>query len=1006
MLMLPSKLPANEKCVNTGKSGKALHHSSRRLRVLLIFAFSFVFVGAVSGQTVLQVPQAFPSIQSAVDAASAGDTVVVSPGHYLENIDFHGKAIILKSTAHNPDEAALTVIEGKLPGPVVTFHTGEPSAAVLDGFTITGGFPASATQGLGGGVYIAGASPTIRHNAITRNIGCAVMVLNGSSATLDSNDIHDTLSMIAGTKANIGACRDSSFGGTGPGTALFISGGQDVRVVGNFIHDNSKLPIENSTSLSPGAGLFLINTTGLRLERNIFARNSADASADLAMQDTPLSGTLQLINNLFYDDASYGASTRVGVLLQGSQQGSTFRVLATNNTFYGGTTELQLRFGPSVLRNNIFYATDAISSNPQPIGSGLFCASQGYLLDVSYSDIFNEGALADGGCPRGVSFLTINPPFRDATTRNLRLLSSSPLVDAGDIHAEGLPATDLDGKNRTVCGKVDIGAYQTHPNPPMVLTVAPNSVAGGSPVVFTATLTGNCNVPTGTVTFLDNGTAVGTGTLNGAAVAVLSTSFLTVGQHTITATYPGDFNFEDGTSNTVTLTVTGLPSATALSVQPNPAKAFQPITLTATVTDPYVAVTGNVTFTAGATVLGTAPLVNGVAAITSSQLGAGSYAVTATFNATTQFATSSATVQLVVEGAATTTTLRSALNPARFGQRVLFQALVAINRGGSVAQGTVTFRDGATVLGTMVLDSYSEASIATDTLSIGTHTITATFNGSKDADPSTSIPLIEVILPVTVTLQLTATPNPAHAGETVNLRLAASANDGHVVNGSADFAEGTNRLGTATFSNGVAVLAVNTLAVGTHTVVATYADPANGIGLALATVQVEVTPFDFAISSSGTKLDIPYSGYAETTVTLTPLGAYDRPVHLSCVNLPQNAQCGFEREWTEPLSKGPQTVKMIVNANLLLRYGPRGSVARLELWKMGAGVLAAGLVCFGLRRRRLAALCAIAFSVLLTTQGCGGKEPASTPVGDYTITATAQDATGQAHAVTLQMHVH
>ena len=958
------------------------------MKALWLGVLVFFLSVCAAAQRTIHVPGDAATIQAGIDAASDGDTVSVSPGTYVENITFRGKNITVTSGAGSYEDAAGTVLTGRTDGPVVRFDTFEKNTAVLNGFTISGGISRTLANAPGGGVYVSNASPTISNNNIVRNYGCGILALSGASPIIIGNHIADGL-LPAPNQADFG-CQSPQRIGLGYGGIGMVGVG-DVRIESNLI-ENSVTGIVNDGARS----LFLRNN----VIRNIHRVSGAELPRSLFISlSSPLPEQITLIQNLIYKTVDGNLDYSVDI----ANGSATTNIVEIGNTFYGPQA-LVGDLKPSTFENNIIvgFGTSpfAVSNSP-----GITCITRSSDLTFKNNLIFNTGPLLDGHCPvAGNGNLQVAPAFRDAASGDFREQDSSPTRDAGDIAAPQLPAADLGGKNRTVCGKVDIGAYQLHPHPPISLTVAPNPVAGGSPVVFTATLTGNCNVPTGVVTFLDNGTAIGTGTLSGAAIATLSTSFLTVGQHNITVTYPGDFNFEDSTSNAVSLTVTGLPSATALSVQPNPAKAFQLITFTASVTDPFVQVTGTVTFTAGTTVLGTAPVVNGVAALSTSQLGAGTYPVAAAFNATTQFAGSSATVQLVVNGSPTTTTLQSSLNPSLFGQTVTFTATTVLSGLAAVSEGTVAFRDGAAVLGTVPL-SGGRASLPVSTLAVGSHGIVAQYSGSKDADPSASAALTQVVSPVAVALQLTAAPNPAHFGDVVNLRLSAIANDGRLVNGTANFFEGTTGLGTAAISNGAAALPVSNLSIGTHTITATYADPANGIGFALTTVKVEVTSFDFALSSSGTKLDIPYSGYAEVTLTLTPLGSYDRPVHLSCTNLPQNSLCSFARETTEPLSKGPQTVKLIVNANVLPEYGPRGTSARLELWNTGGGLLAAGLFCFGLRRRKAIMLCAVTLFCFAAVQGCSGKLPASTPVGDYVVNVVAQDATGQTHSVALQMHV-
>ena len=98
----------------------------------------------IQAQTIY-VPAGFSTIQSAIDHAANEDTIVVSPGTYNENINFHGKAIIVRSTdPNNPDVVAATIIDGSNPadpnaGSVVTFNSGEGNNSELSGFTITDG---------------------------------------------------------------------------------------------------------------------------------------------------------------------------------------------------------------------------------------------------------------------------------------------------------------------------------------------------------------------------------------------------------------------------------------------------------------------------------------------------------------------------------------------------------------------------------------------------------------------------------------------------------------------------------------------------------------------------------------------------------------------------------------------------------------------------------------------------------------------------------------------------
>lgn len=99
------------------------------------------------------------SIQAAIDhpETNPGDTIVVAPGVYYETIDFHGRALTVRS--QDPTDTtvvAKTVIDGNGDGTVITFQQGEDRDSVLSGFTIRGGFGTS-----GGGMYIDSSRPTV-----------------------------------------------------------------------------------------------------------------------------------------------------------------------------------------------------------------------------------------------------------------------------------------------------------------------------------------------------------------------------------------------------------------------------------------------------------------------------------------------------------------------------------------------------------------------------------------------------------------------------------------------------------------------------------------------------------------------------------------------------------------------------------------------------------------------------------------------------------------------------
>ncbi len=115
------------------------------------------------------VPYQYPTIQEAIDAAINGDTIIVAPGTYYENINFNGKNIVLTSIdPSDPVIVAATIIDGGGSGSVVTFSGTEISACQLTGFTITNGIFDSG-GGIVGGTWDNETHATISNCVITGN---------------------------------------------------------------------------------------------------------------------------------------------------------------------------------------------------------------------------------------------------------------------------------------------------------------------------------------------------------------------------------------------------------------------------------------------------------------------------------------------------------------------------------------------------------------------------------------------------------------------------------------------------------------------------------------------------------------------------------------------------------------------------------------------------------------------------------------------------------------------
>jgi hypothetical protein len=239
-------------------------------------------------------------------------------------------------------------------------------------------------------------------------------------------------------------------------------------------------------------------------------------------------------------------------------------------------------------------------------------------------------------------------------------------LDSGYGGPSGAYDLNGDGKLSILAGNtffVPTGAVTTLNTSATTLKASAASITAGQSLTLTATIaaTSGSGTPTGTVTFFDGSTALGTGTLNNSSVANFSTTSLAAGTHTITASYSGDSNFSASTSSIVTVTVAAPPalaaSTTTLSASASTATTGQSITLTATVKPPSgdaTIPTGTVTFLNGATSLGNGALnSSGVATLATTTLPTGSDSITAQYAGDSNFSPSTSTAVVIVVSAAT-----------------------------------------------------------------------------------------------------------------------------------------------------------------------------------------------------------------------------------------------------------------------------------------------------------------------------------------------------------------
>ena len=178
--------------------------------------------------------------------------------------------------------------------------------------------------------------------------------------------------------------------------------------------------------------------------------------------------------------------------------------------------------------------------------------------------------------------------------------------------------------------------------PSVTLASSQNPSTPAASVTFTATLSAGA---TGTVTFMDGTTVLGTGTVSG-STANFSTTGLSAGTHSITAVYGGDANYNGVTSPALAQVVNKTAATVTIASSRNPAPADSSVTFTATVP---AGATGTMQFLDGTTVLGTGTVSGGTASFSTTTLSVGTHSITAVYSGDAVYngATSSAVSQVV-----------------------------------------------------------------------------------------------------------------------------------------------------------------------------------------------------------------------------------------------------------------------------------------------------------------------------------------------------------------------
>jgi len=353
--------------------------SSQGKRFLLVLVAA-ILVESVEGAT-LRVPDQYRTIQDAIEAATNGDLVIVSPNIYQESVNFLGKSITVASRfLERRDDVfvARTIIVPTPDCPAVTADSGETTSSQLIGFTIIGrgNFYASTIECYDSSLFVS-------HNRVIGHMCQAVGAWNSSLVLTENEFDVDTV---------------------GPGhiTAIECHSGSPT-IACNRINRDARENVE---------GLSLHACAGVGVSNNLISGTVRLSCSGLISHNVILAKG---------DAQEYGLAIRVF--------GCDEDCSIVNNTVIGGMVYIDSSLNPSIRNNIIAYSR-----------VGLAATSSAVL--PSYNDVWRcaqpYAGIADQTGINGN--ISVNPRFFDPDDHHgdFRLREGSPAIDAGD------PATHLD----------------------------------------------------------------------------------------------------------------------------------------------------------------------------------------------------------------------------------------------------------------------------------------------------------------------------------------------------------------------------------------------------------------------------------------------------------------------------------------------------------------------------------------------------------------------------------
>jgi hypothetical protein len=721
-----------------------------------------------------------------IGAVYSGDT------NYLGSSNTANQVITPAMTSTSISSSVINTKFGQAVHFTATVGTQAPGAGFPDGNVTFTETPTGGTaQPIGGAVAV---TPTGTANVSTAT-SADIAVLPAGSYTITANFAGSQdyaassgpLTEIVSPALTVTTVVSSTDGPAGPGFSVF---GQAVQFTATVV------------SLAPGAGV-PTGSIDFLTDGNDLGAVALSGGQATSVPISTLSTTIHHVITAKYinSDGNYTGST-----------GTEGQFVLPDPT----TTVISSAPNPSVFGQAVTFSATVNANAP---GAGTPTGAVQFAINgVSYGPSVN---LVNGAA---------TAPSDSALVPGMYTISATYFNSDGNYAGSGAGGSSVNSATQVV-----------KPDPTTtVLGADVNPTVSGQTVTFTATVSANApgaGTPTGTVTFFDGATPIGSGTLNAADQVTTSLSSLSVGTHAISANYGGDPDFV--TSNGSLTQIVNQASSLTTVTPTTPVVQGQPVAFTVTVTPVAPATgtpTGTVQFILNGSPLGAPASLSPTAQATSptiSTLNPGTYHIDAVYSGDTDFLTSTGSAGQPVQISPTTTSLVASPSPGTLGQPVTITATVTPTApGAGTPTGSITFFDGTNIIGSGTLSGGS-VSMTTSTLSQGAHSLHASYSGEFDFSASVSPTIAEAVGVIPTQTALTGAPAPSSFGQAVTFTATVSpvAPSTGTPTGTVTFTQGSTTLGTAPLAVGAggdkAALTVSNLPVGADPITATYSGDTN-----------------------------------------------------------------------------------------------------------------------------------------------------------------------------------